>query len=477
MKRSRLIDLLSSLSVSEMREFCDYVRSPFFNKNKNLISLAEYLRKHHPEFDAHAVSDELISSSLFPAGKHDYFRIRNLTSDLLALAKDYLAQVYYRDESVFYPTCLLEKLREKNQNFLVEQSLKVFSRDLEHSKAKDEFYLLRQSELSQQRHFHSITKDPLGSHKLFQEDFDNFLEYSLLRLLKFYCIMLHDRVQTNLDFDMRMFDQVVDFVKDHNRLGNPTLKIYSGILNLVLKRTEKDFYRLKELKEEFSGSLSSEDRYMLDLYMSSFCADCFNTRADTRFQREHFRISKDQFDRNEMSVGRMLYPDFLIHVKIATRVGEYDWAEMFMQKYSEQLPEEDRQACLDFCRGYMSFYRGEYETALDLLSKAHFSKNLLKTQVKILILQCYCELGYAYQAFSFIESFRKFLERDEEIVSEYKVSFQKYLRAVSELLRIKEKGKSRNGSSAAAALKRSLDNGMSNLFGIKLWLREKLDEL
>ena len=476
MKKSRLITLLSSLSPTEMREFCDYVRSPFFNRNKNLISLIDLLRKFHPEFDSKDISDEAISSKLFPASDHDYFRIRNLTSDLLALCKDFLAQLYYRDESVFYPTYLLEKLREKDQHFLVEQSLKTFTRELESAKAKDEFYLLRLSELSQQKHFYSITRDPLGSHKLFQEDFDNFLEYSLLRLLKFYCIMIHDKVQTNLDFDMKMFEQVLDYVKDSSKLKNPTLRIYSGILKLLLDRKEANFFSLKRLKEENSFLLSREDRYMLDLYMSSFCADHFNTKADNRFTREHFLISKDQFERNEMTVGRMLYPDFIIHVKIATRVGEYEWAEQFMNRYESQLPEEERQICIDFCNGYMAYYKGEFARALDLLSKSNFSRNLLKTQVKILILQCYYELGYTDQAFSFIESFRKFLERDEEIVTEYKQSFLKYLKSVYELLRIKEKAGSGKGGQKTVAFERSLSNGMSNLFGIKLWLREKLDE-
>ena len=64
----------------------------------------------------------------------------------------------------------------------------------------------------------------------------------------------------------------------------------------------------------------------------------------------------------------------------------------------------------------------------------------------------------------------------EKIVTEYKQSFLKYLKSVYELLRIKEKAGSGKSVQKTVAFERSLSNGMSNLFGIKLWLREKLDE-
>lgn len=477
MKSTKIISFLKSLSATELKEFRDYVSSPFFNKNKKIAALLEILRKEHPDFNNSGITDELLHEKIFPGQDYDYFRIKNLTSDLLALGKDFLAHLFYRDESVFYPTFLLEKLREKNLDPLVKQSFKTFSDVLSASKIKDEFYLLKQSELSQQKHFFAITKDPLGSHSLFQDDFDNFLEYTLLRLLKFYCIMIHDKVQMNIEFDMKMFENVKDFLKSKSDFSNPTLVIYSNILELLTERTPANFFRLKELKKLHSHQLSREDRYMLDLYMSSFCAEMFNDHCRTDFQREHFLISKEQFERDEMTVGRMLYPDFMIHVKIAVRADEFEWAKMFMSKYEMELPEDIRQTCINFCNAYISYRRNDFAKSLELLSKSNFKKALLKTQVKILLLQCYVELGYLNEAFSFAESFRKFLERDKEIVSINKKWFLAYIKAVIELLRLMQLGERRKQKEIAEILLRESVNGIGNLFGIKLWLREKLMSL
>lgn len=476
MQNSKLVTLLKTLSQAEMKEFRDYVHSPFFNKNKNVTGLFDYLRNHYPRFEGNELSDESIDSALFPGEDHDYFRIRNITSDLFALAKNFLAQLYYRDESVFYPTFLLEKLREKKLYGIIDQSLKSFKKELKAAKTLDEFFLLKQSELSQQEHFHQILKDPLGSFEYFQKDFDNFLEYALLRLLKFYSIMIHDKVQNNLEFDMKMFSQVLEFIKEPSNLRNPTLIIYSRIVFLVLEHSEKYFFELKELREHFSENLTREDRYMLDLYMGSFCADVYNTTANPDFQREHFLLSKAQFDRDEMTIGSMLYPDFMIHVKIATRVREFEWAEKFMEKYADQLPDDEKDSCINFCRAYMSYYKGEYEMALNLLSKSNFSKNLLKTQVRILMLQSYYELGYFDVIPSMIETFRKFLDRDKSIPGMYKDSFMRYLKLFGDLIRVRfsEKGKGRNLE--ISTLRKNVEKLQSNLFGIKIWLREKVNE-
>lgn len=133
------------------------------------MALFDFIKKFHPGYDNDGLTDESISAALFPGMKHDYFKIRNLTSDLFALAKDFLSQIYFRDESIYYPTFLLEKLREKNLNIIVEQTLKQFKNQLSKETTKDEFYQLRLAEMSQQEHFYQITKDPFGSHSYFRK--------------------------------------------------------------------------------------------------------------------------------------------------------------------------------------------------------------------------------------------------------------------------------------------------------------------
>ncbi len=51
MKKTMLIELLSKLSVKEIKELNEYVSSPFFNRNQSIIRLCNYLKLQHPSFD------------------------------------------------------------------------------------------------------------------------------------------------------------------------------------------------------------------------------------------------------------------------------------------------------------------------------------------------------------------------------------------------------------------------------------------
>jgi len=114
---------------------------------------------------------------------------------------------------------------------------------------------------------------------------------------------------------------------------------------------------------------------------------------------------------------------------------------------------------------------------MNLLSKTNFSKNLLKIQVKILHLQSYYEIGYLDELPSLIETFKKFIDRDKSVPEVYKKSFSKYLKLVSELIKVNLSAKGKRKNYEISVLRDETEKLQSNLFGIKLWLREKLSEL
>lgn len=67
MLKSSLLQIVSSLSSQEFREFGDYVRSPFFNKNESVSKLYDYLALSYPDFEEDILNKELLFKKLFPA--------------------------------------------------------------------------------------------------------------------------------------------------------------------------------------------------------------------------------------------------------------------------------------------------------------------------------------------------------------------------------------------------------------------------
>ena len=115
MINSKLVSLLKTLSPTEMKELKDYINSPFFNKNRKVVALFDHIRKFYPDFSNNSLTDQSISAVIFPGMKHDYFKIRNLTSDLFSLAKDFLAHLYYK-EALCDSRPIHEKFQKGNGN-------------------------------------------------------------------------------------------------------------------------------------------------------------------------------------------------------------------------------------------------------------------------------------------------------------------------------------------------------------------------
>ena len=66
MENSKLISILRCLNSKQIKQFADFVRSPYFNKKEEVVKLYETLSRYYPQFDAAAVDKERIFAATFP---------------------------------------------------------------------------------------------------------------------------------------------------------------------------------------------------------------------------------------------------------------------------------------------------------------------------------------------------------------------------------------------------------------------------
>ena len=211
MQNTKIIQLLKTLSPAEMKEFKDFVSSPVFNKNKNVVRLYEEFRKFYPGFTNPKLTDENIFTALFPGEKYNYFKIRNISSDLFALGKEFLVFIYQKHYgfNYFKDLFLLTELRDRKLDPVFDQHYKLYSDKTESSPIKDENYFFHKHLLADEMSFYLAPREPNTNLPYLQYSMDNFLKHSLIKLLKFYNIMLHEKKQNNFDYEMKMLDEVL----------------------------------------------------------------------------------------------------------------------------------------------------------------------------------------------------------------------------------------------------------------------------
>ena len=476
MENTRLIKFLKSLNNNEIRQFRDFINSPVFNKNKNIVDLFEILKDYYPNFDTEEVSEEKLFTMVFKEENFEYFRIKNLTSDLFKLGKEFLAFNVYRNSQNTKEIFMLQELRLRNLDTAFEQTHRLAEKRLEMTEAKDENYFLHKMNLQFEIMSYYSPKKPNVNFHYMQERLDLFINYSLIFLIKEYNIMLHENNQNNYNFDLKMFDNVMSYLEKNRSTENPTLEVYYNILLMEKTKNEKYFYKLMELKNKYRGKLTDVDNYMLYLHLDGYCATAYNVNGRTDLLKEQFSLAKEFPVSDFTENGKILYPDFLNQVKKAVRVNEFEWAEYFMEKFKNKLTDE-KDNTLNFCHGIIAYKKGDFDNALDLFSKTNFSNFIIKIQVKILLLQLFIDKKYYDQAELMIDTFRRYLTREKSILESIKISTMEFLKISGDLIKIKASVSGKELAYKIDMLNSDIDNMSNNRFGIKLYLKEKANDL
>ena len=108
-----------------MKRFTDFISSPYFNTNKSLLRLVNLLKKYHPSFPTDKISKEKLYGKLFSGVSYNDQVMRNLSSQLLKLAKEFISfESFNRDETQKSLTFLNEaRLRRIDSIFNSEYNL------------------------------------------------------------------------------------------------------------------------------------------------------------------------------------------------------------------------------------------------------------------------------------------------------------------------------------------------------------------
>src|SRR5258706_4791574 len=121
MQNYKIIDVLKSFNKKELKKFGEFVSSPYYNKNRNVIKLLDILEKYYPDFSSKKLEIEEISGKVFSKDKYDYHKINNIVSDLYKLSEKFLTVINFSKKEFAENKFLLSELRQRNLNNLYEQ--------------------------------------------------------------------------------------------------------------------------------------------------------------------------------------------------------------------------------------------------------------------------------------------------------------------------------------------------------------------
>lgn len=443
MQKSNLIELLKKFSLTELKEFGEYVRSPFFNKNESTVKLFDYIRKFAPEFNDKKLEKETAYKKLFPGTKYNDGFLRTLMFNLSKLAEDYLTFTRIKSTEFAEKLSLLSDYNKRELNKMFEKKMNELYGELSKSTIKDYNYYYSQyrvedENLAYLQRIHYVKDEKFIKSSGIDNILNNLTYFYLIRILKFYVVILNTRSIYKIEFKTQLLEDILANFKMELYEDVPLIKIFYCMVMMHTHEADESYYKvLKNTLGKSIGFINGEDLLESLINLENYCLR--KIRAGRKEYNselsEIFKMELKYMSYNEKN--KMPYKLFRAIIVNALAVKDFDWAQEFIEKYKKSLNEEIRENTINHCTALLDFATGRYEESLKISSKVKYVDIYQKYELKCLTAALYFELNLEEQLLALLDTFRHLISSDTLVPEDRKEPYIKFTRYIKKLNKLK----------------------------------------
>lgn len=429
MIHSKSLDILKTFTKEELKHFSDFVRSPFFNKNKNLIKLFDELEKSHPEFDA---ENEKLHSEIYPGKPYSHNNLKKLLSEMLKLTENFLSVTSLQDEVFVHRRSLLKELYKRKLDD--HYSLLTSNYENDFPEEYPEHYNNR-SLFEGYKLEYSLTRNTSeNQNEIHKRKFTYDTCYYYFQVLIYlHCTVALKNTYSKTELNSEI-DKIIKSLNLDSFINKPDLKspedkllfMLSNMIMMILNSQNTGFYyNGKKMFTELFDENSQKLRDDYSLYISvltSYCTRKMRER-DLLFCREQFELFKHRLkvlensNRVQIAISWMEISNAVVS---ALNFGEIDWAEEFIVKVENYTYKKDFEHILFYSKALIEFEKGNFEKSLEHTSRINIKDLNFKIALTKLKMMCYYELNLIETAYSAIDSFNHQILNSDKYNERYK---------------------------------------------------------
>jgi hypothetical protein len=220
----------------------------------------------------------------------------------------------------------------------------------------------------------------------------------------------------------------------------PIIAIYYYAFLIASQKDEDDkhYFEMKNLVINNIESFSRIEQYNLTLILENCSDDKIRKGKDFREELHsvhNFMLSNELYSWKNTDYFPLV--GFRKMIKNALSLNKFEWTSNFIKKYISKLPSEFQDIMGYFSQALLSFHRGEFDKALENISKVKFEFFSMKFDIWVLKLQSEMELGYYEEALYSVDSYRHLLKKDTSSPTWMKDRFMNFMNHYTKILKIK----------------------------------------
>lgn len=434
MQKSVLVEIVHSLSKKEQRELNKWLQSPAHNQRQDVVRLFGFLSKTLTKGDE-SWEKERAWKAIFPKQDYDDAYMRQVMYFLLKAIEDYLAFKELSSDSVQYQLILAKIYRERKLEKAYRQAYRSGKECLEKQSLRDNRYLFYQF-LYEKEYSQLVVKNAAAN---LQETSDALERWFLAEKLHIsYAMWAHKSVYKTAVYDEGIFREVLAYANNKDFLAQPAIAAYYYAYMTMINPTEEHFFDDFEAILLEKGDSAFQRTEMVDLYRIAL------NYCTMKVNQGHLAFSRRalEFYKKGVETGILLENNVITRytfgnaVAFALKIGEFNWANRFIQDFQHYLDEKERNSIVNFNQSRIYFEKGDYDKAQKLLMQFEYDDVHLNLIAKTMLLKIYFETD-EYDAFeSLLESLRTYLQRKEVLDPTRKASYKNMISLMKKLLQL-----------------------------------------
>lgn len=429
----RFFKLFFSLNKREKKAFCQFLASPYHNRRDDARQLTNLLLAYSSVREI--PEKTMLWASFFKSKDFDDQTWRLLLSHLNKQLEKFLAVEVLLADDVDIKMKAASALEGRSSNQLQEKLLKESGKLLQKKTIRNAEYWLEEFRYQESYYRQALSRQPEKDDQFSQLSASADRAFLSLKLRQLMWLLNHDQIY-RWGFNPTIIDSFILNLVEAEIEAIPALRLYYFGIK-VLQHPEQEAAFRRFIESLFTQAASLPKTEARDLYL---LAINFAVRRINSGQRVYFRQVMELY-RNGLEQSYILRKGrlsrFTYHniVAAALQVNDIEYAEVFIEQWTEKLERRYRDRMYNFNRAKIAYASKKYADALALLQQANYHDPLLNLGARTLLLKIYYELGETEVLQSHLDAFSSYLRRKPG-VSYHRTNYRNLIRYTRQLLKM-----------------------------------------
>lgn len=414
MNNSKLIRTLRILDAKELKRLLQFLKSPFYNSNPNIVKLYMLLRSHHPDFSSLKLTREKVFKKVFPDWKYEHQKMLNLMSDFTALLEKYMVVLQLEKEELEQKKLLVRSYSERPNCYDVfVKKNKEVEKYLDDLPYRDEIYFREKQELNLRYFGHPGT----DMHTDGKEALRSAAEYS-----KAHQILSNVKIESALNAWKNTVGgrKNIGKIDEFLAVNTAAFSIYKKLNHLQIAGVDEE--GVVDIASGFKAKINVfriDDKVNILKILLNY-SNRFVNQGKLKFITLSFELYKTGLDYNCLMVqGKLKETTYHNIVTFGTLNNEFNWTKEFIENYLESLDAKVRNDAYALAMGQWFFAKEEYGKVVEVLQHS-FNETLDVLKSKTLIVRSWYELfrrdtKYFELLIAQLEAFEKYTRRNKTV--------------------------------------------------------------